>query len=140
MMKIAVMAIALVMGSIAFGQGGQKTKATPEEKAYRLTTKMVKELALDGDQASKISDINMGIAQKNEAIRTATNMTKEQKQEILLSNDAARMQMYKGVLTAEQYTKCEEFEKQRAEKREAKKAEKVSAKATKTAEEVEEEL
>jgi hypothetical protein len=82
----------------------------------------------------------MGIAQKNEAIRTATNMTKEQKQEVLLSNDAARMQMYKGVLTAEQYTKCEEFEKQRAEKREAKKAEKVSSKATKTAEEVEEEL
>ncbi|MES2557467.1 MAG: hypothetical protein V4604_15030 [Bacteroidota bacterium] len=104
MMKIAVLAIALVMGSIAFGQ------ETPEERAYNLTNRMVTELALDGDQATHISDINMGIAQKNAAIRVATNMTEEQKQEILLSNDAARLQMYKGFLTAAQYTQAEAIE------------------------------
>ncbi|MDH4471824.1 MAG: hypothetical protein QE487_04405 [Fluviicola sp.] len=104
MIKIAVLAIALVMGSIAFGQG------TPEERAYNLTTRMVTELALDGDQALKISDINMGIAQKNEGIRTATNISDEQKQEILLSNDAARLQMYQGVLTDAQYAQAEAIE------------------------------
>lgn len=108
MMKIAVLAIALVMGSIAFGQGAPAT--TPEERAYNLTTRMVTELALDGDQALKISDINMGIAQKNQAIRTATNMTADQKQEILLSNDAARLQMYRGILTTTQYTQAEAIE------------------------------
>lgn len=101
MMKIAVLAIALVMGSIAFGQ------ETPEEKAYNLTSRMVTELALDGDQATKISDINMGIAQKNAGIRTATNITEEQKLEILSSNNAARLQMYKGVLTDAQYAQAE---------------------------------
>lgn len=104
MIKIAVLAIALVMGSIAFGQ------ETPEERAYNLTTRMVTELALDGDQALKISDINMGIAQKNEGIRSATNISEEQKQEILLSNNVARLQMYKGVLTDAQYTQAEAIE------------------------------
>ena len=103
-MKTAVLAIALLVGSIAFGQ------ETPEERAYNLTTRMVTELALDGDQATKISDINMGIAQKNEGIRTATNISAEQKQELLISNNAARLEMYKGVLTPAQYTQAEAIE------------------------------
>lgn len=109
MMKIAVMAIALVMGSLAFGQQ-TNTGTTPEERAHHLTTKMTTQLALNADQAAKIAEINMGIAQKNENIRTATNITNEQKTEILHSNHDARLNMYKNILTAEQYTKCEELE------------------------------
>jgi Tfp pilus assembly protein FimT len=121
MMKIAVMAIALVMGSIAFGQPNMK-KMTPEQRAQNLTTKMTKQLALNDDQAMKISEINQGIAQKNESIRTDANMSKEQKKEIMQSNHDARMSMYKNVLTTEQYTKCEQLEKERMERKAAKKA------------------
>jgi hypothetical protein len=109
MMKIAVMAIALLMGSLAFGQEGKKL--SPDEKAFHLSSKMTKELKLDGDQATKISEINLGIANKNESVRNATNMSAEQKVEVLKSNDDARLYMYKNVLTAEQFAKFEELEK-----------------------------
>jgi hypothetical protein len=109
MMKIAVLAIALVMGSLAFGQQSQ-AGITPEEKAYHLTTKLTQHLALNDDQAAKISEINVGIAQKNAGIRSAANISSEQKAQILQSNHDARMNMYKNILTGEQYTKCEAFE------------------------------
>lgn len=136
MMKIAVMAIALVMGSLAFGQETEKAKTSPEERANNLTTKMVKQLGLNGEQATQISEINLGIAGKNEGIRNNTNMTKEQKQEILLSNNAARMAMYKNVLTAEQYVKCEEMEKLHQERKAARKEAKQAEKSKKTTEPV----
>lgn len=120
-MKIAVMAIALVMGSLAFGQQNMK-KMTPEQRAQNLTTKMTKQLALNDDQAMRISEINQGIAQKNESIRNDANMSKEQKKEIMQSNHDARMSMYKNVLTAEQYAKCEQLEKERMDRKAAKKA------------------
>lgn len=81
---------------------------TPEEKAYHLTEKMTEQLNLTADQSEKISAINVGIAQKNAGIRNATNITNEQKVEILKSNSEARMNMYKNILTDEQYKKCEQ--------------------------------
>jgi len=135
-MKIAVMAIALVIGSFAFGQGGEKAKTSPEERANNLTTKMVKQLGLNGEQATQISEINLGIAGKNEGIRANANMTKEQKQEILASNNAARMAMYKNVLTAEQYVKCEEMEKLHAERKATRKEVKHTEKSKKGTEPV----
>ena len=96
MMKIAAVAIALVIGSFAFGQ-------TPEERAVRVTNKMVEELSLNDDQTARISEINMGIATKNNNIRTATNIPEEQKPQILSENNAARLRMYEGVLTPDQY-------------------------------------
>lgn len=134
MMKIAVMAIALVMGSFAFGQGTEKAKTSPEERALNLTNKMVKQLGLNAEQATQISEINLGIAGKNEGIRNDANMTKEQKQEILLSNNAARMAMYKNVLTAEQYVKAEEMEKLHQERKAARKEAKQAEKGKKATE------
>jgi hypothetical protein len=109
MMKIAVMAIALVMGSLAYGQQSQ-AGITPEEKAHHLTTKLTQHLALNADQAAQIAEINVGIAQKNAGIRTASNISGEQKVQILQSNREARMNMYKNILTTQQYTQCEAFE------------------------------
>jgi len=109
-MKIAVMAIALLIGSLAFGQ--ESKGISPDEKAFNLTSKMTKELKLDGDQAAKIAEINQGIAIKNQNVRTATNMSAEQKVEVLKSNNDARFYMYKTVLTEEQYTKYEQLDKE----------------------------
>jgi hypothetical protein len=108
MMKTAVMAIALLMGSLAFGQ--QSQNLSPDQKAYNLTTQMTSALHLDGDQAAKIAEINLGIADKNNNVRNATNMSAEQKVEVLASNNEARLNMYKNVLTAEQYTQFEQLQ------------------------------
>jgi len=120
MMKIAVMAMTLLIGGIAFGQTTAAKTTTPEERAVRLTAKMTKLLELNADQAQKISDINLGIAGKNNAIRENTNFTEEQKQEIYQSNYEAAKSMYKGVLTEAQYTKLISLEKDRMEKKAAK--------------------
>jgi hypothetical protein len=108
MMKIAVMAIALLMGSLAFGQESQNL--SPDQKAYNLTTQMTSSLQLDGDQAAKIAEINLGIADKNANVRSATNMSAEQKVDVLASNNAARLNMYKNVLTVEQFAQFEQLE------------------------------
>lgn len=122
-MKTAIMAIALMLGSFAFGQqDAAKAKKTPEERAYHLTQRMVKQLGLNEEQTAKISEINTGIAQKNEGIRNNTTMTAEQKKEIIESNHQARLSMYQGVLTTEQYNKCVAAEKAAKERREAKQA------------------
>jgi hypothetical protein len=109
MMKIAVMAIALMMGSLAFGQN-----VSPSEKAHNLTVKLTNLLSLDADQASQIAEINQGIAEKNQNVRTATNMTADEKVQVLQSNNDARLYMYKGILTTEQYAKVEVFEQTKA--------------------------
>lgn len=145
-MKIAVMAIALVMTSLVFAQEGTKQRPTPEERAYRLTTKMIKHLTLDGDQAAKVAEINLGIAQKNEEVRNNQTMSADQKKEMLEYNNTARKELLKGVLTAEQMTSYEAYEKEMAAKREQKKAERQAAgektkgKKANASEEVEEEL
>lgn len=95
-MKIAAVAIALVIGSFAFGQ-------TPEERAVRLTNKMTEELSLTLEQVEQISEINMGIAMKNESVRTS-DMTEDAKNEMLGYNAQACLNMYQVVLTPDQYT------------------------------------
>lgn len=123
-MKTAIMAIALMLGSVVFGQDATaKAKKTPEERANHLTTKMVKQLGLNEEQTAKISEINLGIAIKNDGIRGNTNMTAEQKKEIIESNRQARMSMYKDVLTTEQYDKCVALEKAHQERKEVRKTE-----------------
>ena len=83
---------------------GQKTA---EEKATAQTSKMKTELGLTEDQTSKVKEINLGIIQKNEAVMSNASMTEELKRSTIKSNNEARMNMLKNVLTSEQYTKLE---------------------------------
>jgi Spy/CpxP family protein refolding chaperone len=128
-MKMIVFATALMIGSVSFAQEKEKSektehnkemgehkKLTPEERAQRLTTKMTEKLKLTPEQSSKISDINVGIAKKNEGIRANTSMAKEEKAKIIKSNHDARLMMYKDVLTAEQMTQYEAWEAAKKEK------------------------
>jgi ABC-type molybdenum transport system ATPase subunit/photorepair protein PhrA len=117
MMKTALLAIVLLVGGIAFGQKGK----TPEERAGHLTTRMAKMLELSGEQTQQISQINAGIAMKNQGIRDNPTFTKEQRTEIIMSNYEAAKSMYQGVLTTDQYNKFIALEKQRMEKKAAKK-------------------
>lgn len=118
-MKTAILAIALLVGGIAFGQ--EKVGKTPEERANHLTTKLAKKLELTADQTAQIADINLGIAMKNQGIREDKNFTQEQKKEIMQSNYEAAKSMYQSVLTPDQYAKFLAWEKERMEKKAAKK-------------------
>lgn len=138
MMKIMALAMTLLVGSIAFGQEPATTKpattkqrATPEDRATRLTEQMKKELLLTQDQAAKVADINLKIAQKNEGIRTNPKFSPEQKKEAHDSNEVARKAQLKEVLTPEQYKRYEEKEAKREIRKEQRHEEMKSAPAKK---------
>ena len=84
---------------------------TPEERAKFQTEKMASELQLTAAQKEQVYTINLGIAQKNEGIRTST-FSEEEKRSIIKSNREAQIEMLKNVLTAAQ------FEKMKAEMKE----------------------
>ncbi len=115
MKKIGIFAFTLFLACSAFSQEG-KTALTPQEKADKLTANMTTALVLTPEQTETISSINSGIAQKNEGIRSNTSLTTEQKKEIIASNRSARISMYQGVLTADQFAKFEELEKKKSER------------------------
>lgn len=77
---------------------------TPEERAKFQTEKMASELQLSAAQKEQVYTINLGIAQKNEGIRTS-NFSEEEKRSIIKSNHEAQIEMLKNVLTAAQFEK-----------------------------------
>jgi protein CpxP len=88
---------------------------TPEDRAKFLTEKMAAELQLTDAQKEQVYTINLGIAQKNEGIRTS-NFSEEEKRSIVKSNQEARIEMLKNVLSAAQFEKLKaEIKEQRTE-------------------------
>lgn len=131
-MKTIILALAFLVGGTAMAQQQEKRERKPaEERANTSAQKMKTKLGLDDVQTTKIHDINLGIAQKNDAIRDNTSLTREQKMAQLKENQNARNIQYKEVLTADQYAKYEAWEKEKREKMQAKHAEKQSAKGGK---------
>ena len=126
MLNVLLVGIALLTG-ITAASAQEKTKKTPEQRAELHTERLTKVLGLNDDQRAKIAEFNLGIALKNEAIRSNTNMPQDSKISYLQSNNEARKMMIKTVLTEEQIKKFEELEA----KREANKAAKKEAKSSK---------
>jgi hypothetical protein len=131
-MKTVILALALVVGGSAMAQQQEKRERKPaEERATSSAQKMTTKLGLDETQKTKIHDINLGIAQKNDAIRDNTSLTREQKMGQLKATQDSRNAQYKEVLTNDQYTKYEAWEKEKREKMQAKHAEKQGSKGGK---------
>nr|WP_294858715.1 hypothetical protein [uncultured Fluviicola sp.] len=131
-MKTLILALAMVVGGTAIAQQHEKRERKPaEERATNSSQKMKTKLGLDDSQTTKIHDINLGIAQKNDAIRDNTALTREQKMAQLKENQNSRNVQYKEVLTSDQYTKYEAWEKEKREKMQAKHAEKQGSKGGK---------
>lgn len=133
-MKTLILALAMVVSATAMAQQQphpKKERKPAEERATNSAQKMKTKLGLDDAQTAKIHDINLGIAQKNDAIRDNTSLTREQKMTQLKENQNARNAQYKEVLTADQYAKYEVWEKEKREKMQAKRAEKQDAKGGK---------
>lgn len=131
-MKTLILAMALAVGGTAMAQQHEKRERKPaEERANNSAQKMKTKLGLDDAQTAKIHDINLGIAQKNDAIRDNSALNREQKMAQLKETQNARNAQYKEVLTSDQYAKYEAWEKEKREKMQAKRAEKQDAKGGK---------
>ncbi len=114
MKKFLHIAFGLLVSATAMAQQpAQKEQElkSPEERAKFQTEKMASELQLTAAQKEQVYTINLGIAQKNEGIRTST-FSEEEKRSIIKSNREAQIEMLKNVLTAAQ------FEKMKAEMKE----------------------
>lgn len=125
MKKLTVLLIGLTLLSASINpvNAQEKVKKTAEQRATALTDRMDKALSLTAEQKTKITELNLGIAKKNEAIRNDPKMTKEAKKQGLEANQAARNANLKTILTADQYTKYEAMEAKMKEKKNAKKDE-----------------
>lgn len=133
-MKTLILALVLMVGGTAMAQQPAKKERKPaEERATNSAQKMATKLGLDEAQKAKVHNINLGIAQKNDAIRDNTALTREQKMAQLKAMQDSRNAQYKEVLTSDQYAKYEAWEKERREKMQAKHAEKQGGKGTKPA-------
>jgi hypothetical protein len=131
-MKTIILALAVLVGGSAMAQQQEKReRKSAEERATASAQKMASKFGLDDAQRMKIHDINLGIAQKNDAIRDNTSLTREQKMAQLEETRNSRNAQYKEVLTSEQYAKYEAWEKEKRAKMEAKRGEKQDAKGRK---------
>jgi len=120
MKKFCLLSIGFMFTALSFAQAPAKStnneQQSPEQRAKFLTEKMATELQLTEAQKEQVYTINLGIAQKNEGI-LASNFTEEQKKEIIRSNQEARIEMLKNVLTAAQFEALrKEMKEQRQER------------------------
>jgi hypothetical protein len=83
---------------------------TPEQRAAILTEKMVSNLSLNETQIDQVTQINLGVAQKNDAINNDANMIQELKLASIQGNNDTRKAYFKLILTEEQYNKYLEME------------------------------
>jgi Spy/CpxP family protein refolding chaperone len=114
-LKLILFTLALTFsGSVLFAQ---ETAQTAEERATKQTEQMATDLSLNDEQKQKIYMINLGIIQKNDAVRANDALSSELKTESVKQNNNARIQQIKSVLTPEQNTKFDMIEKMQFENR-----------------------
>jgi Tfp pilus assembly protein PilV len=109
---ITALSLVLLTGAV----NAQKTESTPEQRAAQKTENMVKTLSLTPEQKPKVAELNLGVAQKNEAIKNNPNMTPEQKKEAYKGNEEGRKVNLQTILTPEQYQKYLDQSEKRASK------------------------
>jgi hypothetical protein len=105
MKKSFLFTLSLFVTSLSFAQVSSKEikeEKNPEDRAKFLTEKMAAELQLTDAQKEQVYTINLGIAQKNQGI-LQSNFSEELKKDIIRSNQEARVEMLKNVLTAAQF-------------------------------------
>lgn len=111
-LRLILTATVLFLGTVAFAQ------KTAEERSTAITERMATELALTTEQKPKVQALNLAIAQKNDAIRNDTKLTKEQKVEAIKGNHNGRYAELKQILTPQQMTVYDNLvEKWKAERK-----------------------
>jgi Spy/CpxP family protein refolding chaperone len=108
----------IALSSVTFAQD-QPTKPTKEErknmtveeKAQKKTDRMTKQLALSGDQAKQVYDINLKHEKENKVLRAEAKKIKEKGKALR----AEKRTSLEKVLTPEQLAKAKEMEAKRKE-------------------------
>ena len=104
----------LAVGVLFIGMSAANAQAstteTAEVRANAYTSALSSLLVLTEDQIVKMEEINLGIALKNDGIRSNTNFSAQQKADILQSNDAARLERYGYFLTPAQMQSVQVYE------------------------------
>lgn len=103
-MRHLIIAFFLLLGTLAHAQDNDDNdKRTPEERAKHRTEEMTKDLGLSADQSAKVADINLRFAKASAEAKQLTDEKARKERKRALK--ATRDNEYKGVLTAEQFTK-----------------------------------
>jgi hypothetical protein len=104
----------LAVGVLFIGMTAAHAQAsiteTAEVRANAYTTTLTTVLSLTADQIVKMEEINLGIAMKNDGIRSNTTFTTQQKADIFQSNNAARLERYGYFLTPAQMQALQVYE------------------------------
>jgi hypothetical protein len=122
-MKNIKLIAAITFFSFAFAGSTNAQTTEQTEKATKQTERMSTELSLTEEQVSTAQQINLGIIMKNDAIRSAENMSQEEKTNAIMSNNDARKEMFKRILSEEQFAKFEQTSSTRPVKTEVRKLE-----------------
>lgn len=123
MLNVLFVGIALMIGTTVVSAQGT-VKKTAQERADMHTKHMTKALALTPEQVSKVAELNLGVANKNEVVRNDANMTPDRKKEFVKGNLDGRKVHLQMILTPEQFAKFEQNEAKKIENKTAKKAKK----------------
>lgn len=90
----------------------ERKDMTPEERAAKLTEEMNELLSLSDQQYPQVSQLNLGVEMKIEAIRNDTEMTPERKKEFIHGNRKDQMHALSNILTPEQLEKWKAAKKE----------------------------
>ena len=82
----------------------KKNASSPESISKKQTAKMTKQLNLTPDQKEKVSNLNLRVQQKIDAVKKS-NISEEKKQEFIQGNMNDRLNMLSTILTKEQLAK-----------------------------------
>ncbi len=113
--------VILAMSPIFYYVLGQNDfrNSTPEQRAKEQTEWMRTQLKLDSAVVSKVYDINLKYARKNQSIMTS-DVPRSEKMQVMKANSGAKDEELQKIFTMEQFTlyqqKKEEMRKQRMER------------------------
>lgn len=113
-MKKSIVFLGLMMASsVIFAQ----RKFDPQAMAARQTEKMKTELTLDDKQYASVKSINDEFANKQQALRGNSALSREDKMKQMKALGMEKNDAIKKVLTADQNTKWEAYRAQQMEHR-----------------------
>ena len=89
------------------GRGNGRMQGTPDEMAKRQTERMTQELGLTADQTAKVQQIMLARGQEMQAMRGQARdaSNRDQMREQLQASRTKYDAQFKGILTADQYSR-----------------------------------
>ena len=92
--------VILFIGVLISGSTIAQAEKSATERAKNQTERISQEANLTNEQKSKVYEINLGINQKNDALKTST-LSEEEQKKIQIQNNEVRRQMISALLTPE---------------------------------------